>query len=453
VSDQPENLVFAARARIAEVQEKNFAATMDLAFRGHPYYRRRFAELGLRRADFASLADLAKLPLTFKRDYMVEPDNFRLDVPDMEEEAMVVWDVMHTTGTSGGKPTPFISTSWDFYNTLTANRRALEIRGVRETDIVANLCPLTLYPAGAYNRTMNACSAMKIPVVSALPGRPSPRFQWSSGVDDVVTIVMRTRATILWGVASFIRRVILRAEEIGADFSAVRLLFLMGEGVTEAMRADMVTRLRGIGARDPWVSVSYAATEMQVGNVECASGSGYHNPAPDEFYFEVVDPETHVAVPDGQHGLVVMTHLNRRGTVLLRYALGDTSVKTTERCPHCGATTDRFVELPHRVDGLFKVRGMLINPPVIYDALGRDAAIAEFQVVVDRENPADPLSMDTLTIRVAPAHADPALPARAAELVKNAIGVRPLIEIVAKDAIYDANKSEKAKRLIDLRRP
>lgn len=451
----PENLVFASRARIAEVQQANFAATMDLAFRAHPHYRALFERLGLGRDDLRTLDDLRKLPLTWKKDYMARPDDFRLD-PDLLEdqpiEAQTVWDVMHTTGTSSGKPTPFVSTTWDFYNILTSNRRALEIRGVRPDDLVANLCPLTIHPYGAFARTLHACAVMKIPVVSALPGKPSPYFHWSSHMDEVVDIVTRTRATILWGVASYLRRVILRAEEHGADLSAVRLVFAMGEPVSALMRDDMLSRLRRCGATDPWVSVSYAATEMQVGTVECREGSGYHNPAPEEFFFEIVHPETHERLPEGESGLVVVTHLNRRGTVLLRYALGDTSRLSTEPCPHCGATTDRLTQLPYRSDDMVKVKGMLINPTLLAGAVQMHADVAEFQAVVDHEDPSDPLSPDRLTIRVAPAGEAADLPARIGASVKAAVGVTPAVEIVAKDAIYDPERSMKSKRLLDLRR-
>jgi phenylacetate-coenzyme A ligase PaaK-like adenylate-forming protein len=450
----PENLVFASRARIDEVRQANFTATMDLVFRAHPQYRALFARLGLSRGDFRTTDDLARLPLTWKRDYMAEPDAFRLDPEMLEDqpiEARTVWDVMHTTGTSSGKPTPFVSTTWDFYNILTTNRRALEIRGVRPDDLVANLCPLTIHPYGAFARTLHACAVMKIPVVSALPGKPSPHFHWSSHMDEVVDIVTRTRATILWGVASYLRRVILRAEERGADLSAVRLVFAMGEPVSALMRDDMVSRLRRCGAREPWISVSYAATEMQVGTVECREGSGYHNPAPEEFLFEIVHPETHARLPEGESGLVVLTHLNRRGTVLLRYALGDTSRMTTEPCPHCGATTDRLTQLPYRSDDMVKVKGMLINPTLLFGAVQMHGDVAEFQAVVQHEDAADPLSPDRLTLRVAPAGEAGDVAARVAASVKAAVGVSPVVEIVAKDAIYDPERSMKSKRLLDLR--
>lgn len=449
----PEDLTRAPQAHIAAAQERNFQTMMDLCFAAHPYYRRVFAREGLRREHFASLADLAKIPVTRKADYMAEPDAFRLQLGDEHPlEARVVWDTMHTTGTSSGKPTPFVSTAYDFYNILLAARRMMELRGVSTGDIVANLCPLTVHPYGAYHRTIAAANAMKIPVVSPLPGKPSPHFHLSADMAEVVDTVARTRATILWGVSSYIRRVILAAQEAKADFSAVRMAFVTGETVTSELRRDLTERLKALGARDPWVSVSYGATEMQGGLIECCPDSGYHNPAPEQFHIAIVDPDTHAPVPDGARGLVTLTHLDRRGTVLLRYLLGDTSTQTHTPCPHCGATTDRLIEVPHRADDLVKVKGMLINPAVLSAVLQNDPAIAEFQIVIDRENPADALSMDRLILRVAPTARDDGLPERVAERVKTAIGVRPEVELVERDAIYDPERSLKSRRLIDRRK-
>ncbi len=447
----PDSLLFQSRAEIEAVQEANFATMMDLCFEGHPYYRRIFAERGLRRGDFASLADLSKLPVIAKKEYAAEPENFVLKVDDLPEEMRVIWDVMHSTGTSG-KPTPFYSTTYDFYNIITMNQRAMELRGVNETDSIANLFPLTVYPYGGFHRAVVASYAMKIPVVSPLPGRPSQYFEQSSSTAEVVRILERTRPTILWGVPSYVRRLLIQAEEMDADLSAGRIILVTGEACTDAMRADLTRRLEGRGARDPKVLVSYGATEMQGGSVECAPHSGFHNPMPEDFYFEVVDPASHAPLPDGEAGLVVLTHLNRRGTVLLRYSLGDLSVKTREQCPHCGAWTDRFTESPWRADDLVKIRGMLVNPADVTEILVADHGVAEYQMLIGREDPDDPLSMDRLTIRIAPAPtgAD-GLDERIIEKVKAAIRVTPTIERVSKDEIYDPETSMKSKRLIDQR--
>ncbi|MEO1227161.1 MAG: hypothetical protein AAFX92_23360, partial [Pseudomonadota bacterium] len=137
------DLPFRPRAEIEALQARRLSRTLDLVFDRHPVYRRRYAEAGLTRADIRGPDDLWKLPVTVKRDLAADPEGFRLETEGLEPEAQVAWDVMHTTGTTGGKPTPFYSTAWDFYGILTANRRALELRGVGPDDIIANLCPLT----------------------------------------------------------------------------------------------------------------------------------------------------------------------------------------------------------------------------------------------------------------------------------------------------------------------
>ncbi len=438
------------RSVITAVQEANFERMLDLCFTRHPFYRRRFQEIGLLRKHIRSLNDISLIPIISKKDYAAAPEDFRLESNGLEEEASIQWDVMHTTGTSGGKPTPFYSTAYDFYNTLTANRRALEIRRVRDTDLVANLCPMTLYPYGAYHRTIAAANVMKIPVISPLPGKPSAHFHWSSSLDEVVAAIAKSHATILWGVTSYVRRILIRAEEMGADFSSVRMAFVTGEAVSEEMRRDMTDRIIRMGQPNSVVNISYAATEMQVGSVECCPGSGFHNPAPDHFYFEIVDPQTHKSLPLGERGLSVLTHLDRRGTVLLRYAMGDYATLTQDQCPHCGSWTDRFIGMPSRADELVKVKGMLVNPEVITDLLLADGQVNEFQVVIDRRDPSDPLSEDCLYLRL-DADADADLE-QVIEAVRLAAGVRPVIQRVGRAEIFDTEKTLKAKRFVDKRK-
>jgi phenylacetate-coenzyme A ligase PaaK-like adenylate-forming protein len=94
---------------------------------------------------------------------------------------------------------------------------------------------------------------------------------------------------------------------------------------------------------------------------------------------------------------------------------------------------------------------MLINPAVLLDTLQSIPGIDEFQVVVRRENNADPLSMDELVVRIA-SKADQTLLtdlviARAGEAVR----VRPRVEFVDVKDIYDAGHQSKAQRFVDQR--
>ena len=44
-------------------------------------------------------------------------------------------------------------------------------------------------------------------------------FPVNRSLDEAVAAVARHRATVVWGVAGFVRRVLIRAQENGADFS------------------------------------------------------------------------------------------------------------------------------------------------------------------------------------------------------------------------------------------
>ena len=78
--------------------------------------------------------------------------------------------------------------------------------------------------------------------------------------------------------------------------------------------------------------------------------------------------------------------------------------------------------------------------------------VKEYQAVVERENMADPFSMDRLRIRIAGTSplADKAPLESLA--VKQATGVTPLVECVEASAIYGPNGSLKLKRFVDQRK-
>ncbi|GAC1354024.1 MAG: hypothetical protein NVSMB38_31320 [Ktedonobacteraceae bacterium] len=46
--------------------------------------------------------------------------------------------------------------------------------------------------------------------------------------------------------------------------------------------------------------------------------------------------QNHGPLLDGERGLSTVTHLDRRGTVLLRYVTGVLNAISNETCPHCG---------------------------------------------------------------------------------------------------------------------
>lgn len=445
------------RARLATAQEAFFLETIRLCFRGHPYYRELFRRRGLRVEDFQSLDDLGRLPLTGKADFMTQPERFRLRLapgPDVRPEEQTVWQCIYTTGSTGA-PAPFYDTTHDHFSRIHQMKRACEIAGLRPQDVVLNLFPLTAVPHQGFLSALWGPFSLGAPVVAALGGRPYPGFPVHNDLDRVVDLAERRRVTVLWGISTYVRRVILRAQERGKDLSAVRLVFAMGEPCPRGMREDLRQRLGATGAEAATILSGYGFTEVQGPAMECVEMGGYHLPTPAHYRFEILDPATLDAVPEGAEGLVVISHLNRRGTVLLRYMVGDVCALTHQTCPHCGRSEPRFVGRPRRVDNLVKVKGTLVNLALLQDALSelQPEGLLEYQVVLAHEDAEDPYSADSLVIRLACAEGQRVwLPPRVASLVRRVTEVTPRLEWVPLETFHDQAALYKFRRFVDERR-
>lgn len=447
------DLLYRSRGEVKHLQDRLLRTTVELCYRGHPYYRRVMQQHGLTPDDIRTTDDLVKLPPTSKKDFMADPEAFRLQLADLPLEQRVLWEVMYTTGTTSGQPSPVYTTTWDHYAYLFHAARCSDILGITEDDVIANVFPLTPYPMGAYVRAPHTATATGAAIVTSNPGRAHPDFPVHRSLDDTVHLIERHRATMIWGVASFVRRVLVRAQELGADFSSVRTCSITGEATSTAMRDDMRRRMAELGVRDPRVLNRYGSTESS-SMLECTEGSGWHNPSPDQVFLEVVDPDSHARQPFGASGSLLITHLIRRGTVLLRYALGDIVTMTEEQCPHCGRTSERLTTQPVRTKDIVKIKGMLVNLDLLKEELERVPGLEEFQVIIQKSDPGDPFSMDELLLRLAAS--DGASPdevgAACAGRTLAATQVRPRLEFVRRDDIHDPTDSAKFHRIID-RRP
>jgi len=282
-------------AEIRRVQDALVARQVALCAQGHPYYRRRWAQAGIDPANIRNIDDLEALPLTPKKDLMAEPEAFRLHCPDLPLHERALWEVNYTTG-STGEPTPIYVTTHDYQAYLLQARRVAEISGIGDRDILANLFPLTQTAMGAFSRSAANAYASGAAVVGALTGAPHGDFGVHRSLDEAVRMVERHRATVLWGVTSFVRRAIIRAAELGADFKSVRMCGVTGEASSPAMREDMRARLRAMGATNPVIFDRYGSTESG-GLAQCHQDGDWHNPAPEVIFHEVVDPDSGRRLP------------------------------------------------------------------------------------------------------------------------------------------------------------
>ena len=437
-------------ADIRRVQSDLLARQIALCARGHSYYKRRWMEAGIDAAGILGIDDLERLPLTPKQDLMGDPEAFRLHCPDLPLHERALWEVNYTTG-STGEPTPLYVTTHDYHAYLLQARRVAEISGINDRDILANLFPLTQAAMGAFSRSAPNAYASGAAVVGALTGAPHGDFGVHRALDDAVRLVERHRATVLWGVTSFVRRVIMRAAEMGADFTSVRMCGVTGEASSPAMREDMRRRLRDLGATNPVIFDRYGSTESG-GLAQCHEDGDWHNPAPEVIFHEVVDPHSGRRLPDGERGALAITHLNRRGTTLVRYLVGDIVSLDHRACPHCGRSGDRVVPPIVRTKDLLKVKGMLINPTALLEAVRAVPGVDEYQVVLARQDANDPFSMDEMIVRVASPRADRETLAQSViDAAQSAVRVRPRVEFTAAAEIYDPARDSKATRIVDRR--
>ncbi len=442
--------------RLRQRQNAYLQRMAPLWAQAHPYARRVLAEHGLTPDDFRTVDDIAKLPPMTKQDYLRDPELFRLDpgqATGLGLEERTIADIIYTAG-STGDPTPFYDTVHDRFARIDLLARGARIAGVGPDDTVMNLFPLSAVPHQGYLSATWGAMAVGSKLLSAHTGRAYAGYPVHRRMDEAIDLIESQRATVLWGITSYVRQVILRAEELGKDFTAVRLVMAMGEPCPTAMRDDMRARLMRLGSPRVTVNNGYGMTELMGPSTECRENGGAHLPAPEQFYFEVVNPQTHTPVPDGEHGLLVLTHLNRRGTVLLRYVAGDVVALTHEPCPHCGRYEPRFLGSPFRVDGLTKVKGTLVNPATLLEGLSGllSRGVKEYQVVIGHEVRGDPLSADVLRVRAACAERErPRLRGEIAAIVRAETEISPEIEFLPADGFGEIAGGYKFKRFVDER--
>ena len=443
-------------ARLRDRQNRYVPNMMRLCATGHPYYRPLMKELGLTADDFRTVEDLRKLPPLPKMGYASDPEAFKLDldgVSGLAPEETTLADIIYTGG-SASKPTVFYDTVHDRFARVQLMGRAAEIAGIRPDDTVMNIFPLSAVPHQGFLSASWGAMASGAKLLTGLTGRAYPEIPVQKRMDEAIEIAEGQRATILWGITTYVRRFVMRAQELGKDFSSVRLAMVMGEPCPPFMREDIRARLMDMGSATPTTNNGYGLTEILGPAMECVEFGGTHQPSPEQFFFEVIDRDTGEPLPDGEPGMMIFSHLNRRGTVLLRFVGGDIVSLTHETCPHCGRTEPRFLGTPRRADEFTKVKGTLINPGALQDDLAAllGKGVVEYQIVLTTEDRSDPLSPDAVLLRLACAPSDRQRVGREAEqVVRNTIEITPEVEFLPPNGFAEIEGGHKFKRVIDER--
>lgn len=440
------------REAVEALQDRLLQQMVELCYEHHPYYSKLMRREGLRPEHVRGREDLRRLPPSSKVDFLADPEAFRLNTETLPAHEGTLWKVIYTTGTTTGRPAPIYVAAHDHFAYLDLFRSRQDLIGLRNTDRIANLFPLTNFPMGAYSRAADEAAAAGAALMFGQTGRTDSIYAPNRSLEEAIDAVARHKVTVLWGVAGFVRRVLMRAREKGADFSSVRMVMTTGEAASPAMREDLRNRMRDLNCADTTIVNRYGSTEQGGTMIECCDGSGFHSSMPDQVFHEVVDDETGARLPDGERGMLAISHLNRRGTVFLRYKVGDVGELDHGTCPHCGRTSVRLSSKPVRTGDIIKIKGALVNLGNLKAAFDQMALVDEYQIVVRHENEEDVFSPDVLVVRLAPRQgADADVAERAAGIVTELTNLRPVIEIAAADEIYNPLVMSKPRRIVDMR--
>ena len=352
------------RELLAQLQLQRLQATVTNAYDHVPLHRQRLQDSGVRPADIRSLDDLALLPFTVKTD-LRDQYPFGLFARPLAEIAR-----LHASSGTTGKATVVGYTAEDLSNWADLVARSLYTAGVRRGDVVHNAYGYGLFTGGlGAHYGAERLGAVVVPVSGGSTERQ-------------VGLIMDFNARVLCATPSYALAIAEVAREQGVDLrkSGLRIGMFGAEPWSAAMRREIEAQI-GLKAVD-----IYGLSEIMGPGVacECACQDGLHG-WEDHFLFEVIDPESGRALPEGEAGELVITTLTKQALPMLRYRTRDITRLTTAPCD-CGRTHVRILRITGRNDDMLIIRGVNVYPSQIEAVLvGRPNLAPHYQLVVERQ--------------------------------------------------------------------
>lgn len=319
------------RKALEDYQLEKLIDTVKIAKENGRFYRKHLQDI--RPDELKCLEDFQKLPL--------------MDVNDLRKQELELLCVRQneisrivTVDTSGstGMPKRIYFTPEDQELTIDFFHHGMMYL-VDKSDVVLILMPCKR--PGSVGDLLNT-ALIRLGAKTVPYGLPDVEFK---DLDQIQDIMVQEGVTSIVGVPTQANELVKaslidqrRSEKIAAQ---MRSVLLSAEYVPESVCERI---------RDAWncpIFEHYGMTEMGLGGaVSCGKSEGYH-PREADIYFEVINPETEQAVPDGEYGELVFTTLTRKGMPFIRYRTGDWSRWLTGPCA-CGSTLKRLDKVGDR---------------------------------------------------------------------------------------------------------
>lgn len=336
-----------SRRALREMQNERLRWQIRRCLAKSEFYQEKFQKAGLKAAHIKTTEDLIHVPVVTKEELRKEQEKYppfgRYTLAPAED-----WRELHpSTGTTG---TP-VNTIWsekDVENITEVTARTMWSFGVRPGDIIQNGFSYGLWVAGmSTHYAARRLGCFVIPIGASMTARQ-------------IDYLINPGSTVLLCTPSFALHIAenLRSRGISPEDLKLRLGCFGGEGGAEnPPTRKKIEEGLGIEAFDYYGLAEIAPTFAS----ECAAKTGLHW-AEDHYFIEIINPETMERCPEGEMGVLVITHLTREATPMIRYWTNDYARFTSERCS-CGRTHGRSPGgILGRADDMIIYRGAKFYP-------------------------------------------------------------------------------------------
>jgi phenylacetate-CoA ligase len=392
--------------RDPEVREADLMARLARqvahARSGTAYYRQTLA--GVEAAACATRAALARLPLTRKRDLI----ELQKAAPPFGGLNALAPGEARRVFASPGPIYELQGGDVDHWRMA----RVLFAAGFRRGDLIHN-CFSYHFTPGAF---LMEGGARKLGC-AVFPGGVGQTEQQVQAMVDL-------RPDGYVGTPSFLRIIVDKADEMGADISSLKKALVSGEALPGSTRAGLAER--GIVVRQ-----CYATADIGAIAYESAAAEGMV--VEEDLLVEIVRPGTGDPVPDGEVGEVVVTSFNT-DYPLIRFATGDLSAILPGISP-CGRTNIRLRGWLGRADQTTKIKGMFVHPEQVAEIARRFPEVARLRLVVD-----NPDAQDRMVLHCEIREIPDGLSGKLAECLREQTKLRGSIEIVAPGGLPNDGK-------------
>ena len=300
--------------------------------------------------------------------------------------------------------------------------RALFAAGFRAGDLIHNCFAYHLTPAGSVLET--GAQALGCAVIPGGTGQTELQLK----------AIEHLRPQGYVGTPSFLRIILEKGRELGADLSSMKKALVSGEAFPPALQKEVA---------------GYAIDALQCYASADLGLIAYESPAregmilDERILVEIVRPGTGDPVREGEVGEVVVTTLTP-DYPLIRFATGDLSAILPGRSP-CGRTNARIKGWMGRADQTTKVKGMFVHPTQVAEAVRPHRDVLRARLVVSQQDQTD---MMTLYAEVGTG-ADPALAERLAESLQAVTKLKGKVVLQAPGSLpNDGKVIEDARKLV-----